>query len=56
MGSKKLDEAIGFVEQLGYPLGLRSSGVGQMITCFAARIAWKLKHVATWRTILVSQS
>jgi hypothetical protein len=56
MGAKKLTEAIGFAEQLGYPLGLLSLGAGQAITCTATHIIWKLKYVATWRIILVSQS
>jgi hypothetical protein len=27
-----------------------------MITCITVRIAWKLKHTATWQTILVSKA
>jgi hypothetical protein len=54
MGAKQLAEAIGFAEQLGYPsmATIFRRGPNDYLHC--SWIAWKLKHVATWRTILVS--
>jgi hypothetical protein len=56
MGAKQLAEAIGFTEQLGYPLGSTTFGAGQTIIYTASQTIWKLKYVAIWQIVLFPEA